>query len=231
MKKYNDIIEEIKAIPRPEDVFERENRHKAEYAEANHDWEKMKEIAEKHDKEYKAEALRAARKKILDHNARIALLLEYFPIIIEVLNKYAGKRIGEKTKDKIREEINERTGVSVWIEDNYSRGKITIYHRNNFLVNNEIILYAKKIDNENNFYHVYNEEGKLNTLSADMFDYDRTDKYIEDIDGYINRKMQELSEVNAAIKALTEKIRAYDSDLPAGFKRIDYAISDNNRLF
>ena len=49
------------------------------------------------------------------------------------------------------------------------------------------------------------EEGKLNTLSADMFDYDRTDKYIEDIDGYIYRKMQELSEVNAAIKALTKK--------------------------
>ena len=229
MKKYNDIIEEIKAIPRLEDVFERENRHKAEYAEANHDWEKMKEIAEKHDKEYKAEALRAARKKILDHNARIALLVEYFPIIIEVLNKYAGKRIGEKTKDKIREEINERTGVSVWIEDNYSRGKITIYHRNNYLVNNEITLYARKA--ESDFYRIYNEEGKLNTLSADMFDYDRTDKYIEDIDGYINRKMQELSEVNAAIKALTEKIRAYDSDLPAGFKRIDYAISDNNRLF
>lgn len=229
MKKYNDIIEEIKAIPRPEDVFERENRHKAEYAEANHDWEKMKEIAEKHDKEYKAEALRAARKKVLDHNARIALLLEYFPIIIDTLNKYAGKRVGEKTEAKIRNEINEKTGVSVYFENNYGRGKITIYYRNNYLVNNEITLYARKA--ESDFYRIYNEEGKLNTLSADMFDYDRTDKYIEDIDGYINRKMQELSEVNAAIKALTEKIRAYDSDLPAGFKRIDYVMSDNNRLF
>ena len=229
MKKYNDIIEEIKAIPRPEDVFERENRHKAEYAEANHDWKKMKEIAEKHDKEYKAEALRAARKKILDHNARIALLLEYFPIIIDVLNKYAGKRVGEKTEAKIRDEISEKTRVSVYFENNYGRGKITIYHRNNYLVNNEITLYARKA--ESDFYRIYNEEGKLNTLSADMFDYDRTDEYIEDIDGYINRKMQELSEVNAAIKALTEKIRAYDSDLPAGFKRIDYVMSDNNRLF
>lgn len=229
MKKYNDIIEEIKAIPRPEDVFERENRHKAEYAEANHDWKKMKEIAEKHDKEYKAEALRAARKKILDHNARIALLVEYFPIIIEVLNKYAGKRVGEKTEAKIRDEISEKTGVSVYFENNYGRGKITIYHRNNYLVNNEITLYAKKA--ESDFYRIYNEDGKLNALNADMFDYDHSDRYIEDIDGYINRKMQELSEVNAAIKALTEKIRAYDSDLPAGFKRIDYAISDNNRLF
>lgn len=229
MKKYNDIIEEIKAIPRPEDVFEREKRYKAEYAAANHDPGKIIEIGKRHDAEYKAEELNKARKKVLDHNARIALLLEYFPIIIDTLNKYAGKRVGEKTEAKIRDEINEKTGVSVYFENNYGRGKITIYHRNNYLVNNEITLYARKA--ESDFYRIYNEDGKLNALNADMFDYDHSDRYIEDIDGYINRKMQELSEVNAAIKALTEKIRAYDSDLPAGFKRIDYAISDNNRLF
>lgn len=229
MKKYNDIIEEIKAIPRPEDVFEREKRYKAEYAAAGHDPEKIIEIGKRHDAEYQAKALRAARKKVLDHNARIALLLEYFPIIIDVLNKYSGKRVGEKTEAKIRDEINEKTGISVYFENNYGRGKITIYHRNNYLVNNEITLYAKKA--ENDFYRIYNEDGKLNALNADMFDYDHSDRYIEDIDGYINRKMQELSEVNAAIKALTEKIRAYDSDLPAGFKQINYVMSDNNRLF
>ena len=55
MKKYNDIIEDIKAMPKPEDVFEREKRYKAEYNAADHDPEKIIEIGKRHDAEYKAE--------------------------------------------------------------------------------------------------------------------------------------------------------------------------------
>ena len=52
---------------------------------------------------------------ILKHNYRIALFDECMPIVLEILKKYNGKKYGEKTRAKIRDEIKARAGVNFYI--------------------------------------------------------------------------------------------------------------------
>lgn len=57
---------------------------------------------------------------LLKHNAKIALYTEAVPVALEVLQKYAGKPYGEKTRAKIAEEVRARTGCRFYITTRYS---------------------------------------------------------------------------------------------------------------
>ena len=231
MKTYKEITAEINGLPKAKSAYERDQEYTDNLKEANHDIEKIKAVHKKYQEEYDAAKSIIERKKVLEHNARIALELESFPIIIEEMNNYAGKRIGEKTTDKIKDAIYEKCGIRIHFNDEYGRAKITIYY-NAFSYNDAIYISAKRIENDNTkCYELYNEDGKLNTLSADMFDYDHSNLYIEDIDGYISRKKDELLEINKAVKALWIMIDKYNSDIIKGFNRADrYKVDDHNRL-
>lgn len=69
--------------------------------------------------------------KIKLHNVKYAMWTECVPIIIEVYGKYAGKQYGPKTKEKIGQEIFEKTGerfkCCVIGGSQYTDGFITIY--------------------------------------------------------------------------------------------------------
>jgi hypothetical protein len=70
--------------------------------------------------------------KLLKNNARVALFNELKPVIAESFNKYAGKPYGEKTRDKISDEIKTRTGHRCYIEYRYIHSQsIAIYTGNN----------------------------------------------------------------------------------------------------
>lgn len=57
---------------------------------------------------------------LLKNNAKLALFAEVMPVALEVLAKYKGKPYGEKTREKIREEMKTRTGCNFWISTRYS---------------------------------------------------------------------------------------------------------------
>ena len=61
--------------------------------------------------------LRAA---ILTENAKQAFLAQYIGKICEIWNRYEGKPHGEKTAEKIREEIHAATGYRAYIRNKYS---------------------------------------------------------------------------------------------------------------
>lgn len=48
------------------------------------------------------------------------------PIVLEVFNKYSGKSYGEKTEEKIREEIKQITGCIAYISKSYSQYKYVL---------------------------------------------------------------------------------------------------------
>ena len=58
--------------------------------------------------------------KILNSNAKIALFNEAMPIALEVLTKYKNKPYGQKTEEKIKDEIKEKTNCSFYISTRYS---------------------------------------------------------------------------------------------------------------
>ena len=64
----------------------------------------LMELAKNDDKIHDAET----ELKILKHNAEIAFIHEYLPLVLDILKQYKGKRIGEKTEEKIRNTIKEK---------------------------------------------------------------------------------------------------------------------------
>lgn len=66
-------------------------------------------------------------KKILTNNAKIALFNEVLPVALEILKKYNGKPYGEKTREKIAEEIKAATNCRFYINSRYASRAFEIY--------------------------------------------------------------------------------------------------------
>lgn len=65
--------------------------------------------------------------KILQNNAKIALFNEVMPVALEILSKYNGKPYGEKTKQKISDEVKEKTNCRFYISSRYGLDSFDIY--------------------------------------------------------------------------------------------------------
>lgn len=65
--------------------------------------------------------------KLLQHNAQIALFNETMPVALEVLSKYNGKPYGTKTRQKISDEVKEKTNCRFYISSRYSFDEFDIY--------------------------------------------------------------------------------------------------------
>lgn len=75
--------------------------------------------------------LKIAR-KILKSNARVALFHEVLPVALEILAKYRGKPYGEKTRQKISDEVFARTNCSFYIGSRYGSHSFEVYPRDVF---------------------------------------------------------------------------------------------------
>lgn len=171
----------------------------------------LMELAKNDDKIHDAET----EVKILKHNAEIAFIHEYLPLVLDILNQYKGKRIGEKTEEKIRNTIKEKYNIGVSF--NHSKD-ITLYAYNYYALNRTNIEICAKYNNEaKDHYRNFNAENKLNELSVDMFHI--KDNYIEDIEAYIKDKKTKIKAINEAIAALKNSIDEYNDNLISGIER------------
>jgi hypothetical protein len=131
MKKFIDILEEIKQTRKAITAAEaRENELVESYM-------KFCDLRERHDarKAVENDMIKASEKKkdlqitlkILKSNAKIALFNEVLPVALEILKKYAGKPYGEKTRDKIAEEVKAATNCRFYINSRYGSHSYEIY--------------------------------------------------------------------------------------------------------
>ncbi len=131
MKKYIDILEEIKqtygaikaAEARESELVESymkicdlRERHEARKAAEN---DMIKASAEKKDLQITI--------KILKNNAKIALFNEVLPVALEILAKYSGKPYGEKTRQKISDEVKAATNCRFYIGSRYGSDSFEVY--------------------------------------------------------------------------------------------------------
>lgn len=65
--------------------------------------------------------------KLLKHNAQIALFTEVMPVALEILSKYNGKPYGTKTRQKISDEVKEKTNCRFYISSRYGSDSFEIY--------------------------------------------------------------------------------------------------------
>lgn len=124
MKKFNEIIRDVnKTYKKIKELDEKTEELQNTYLN-------IMDIKERHEKRktVENELVRLEEKKkdlqitikILNSNAKIALYSETMPVVLEVLAKYKNKPYGQKTEEKIRDEIKEKTNCSFYISDRYN---------------------------------------------------------------------------------------------------------------
>lgn len=155
---------------------------------------------------------------IIRHNAECVFLTEILPAVLDVYNKYAGKRVGEKTRDKIRAAVKEVLGddekhISVYIDSdgvNYSILN-SAWKRAYFCYNTE----TKKS------YSMWDADGKMNKLESFMFHLYKGE-YIEDSEKYIAMKREQANKIKELSIEIEKARKEFDDNLCDGFDTLDY---------
>lgn len=212
MKKYIDILEEIKAARAAiTDTAKTEKEmDRAAFKEAaRNGTPEEKENAraafraacdklqkeEEHNNEIKMEIA------ILTENAKQALFAETIETICEIWNKYENKPHGEKTAQKIRDEIKAATGCRVYIGNKWDDANITICP-NGAQYGGEITVSPKWNGSEKQ--PALNNNNKIVKLAAENMRVCYCGEYVENIDEHIKA----LKEAHAGALAALETYRA-----------------------
>jgi len=150
------------------------------------------------------------KRKVLEHNMEVAFLHEYLGKILEVYNTYEGKRVGEKTKDKIRTAIHGLLGDNAMAFIDYSGLHYTLCH-----CPCKTVWFGWDVES-NKHFGMWDKDGKLNRFTPDMFTIDK--EYIENVDSYIETKAQKVTEIRNQANRLMKMCEEYNLDLCDGLK-------------
>lgn len=188
---YYDLLKEIKEKPEEERKREIENYNKQEEERRN----KLERINEKIE-------IESIKKNIFYNNIIYLFYKKYHNIIMGILEKYNNKNIGEKTKEKIQEEIkSELEKDNLYINITFSFGSysddiyqlyFTIYKNkeekekysyNNINFTLSLHKYYHEEDQKkyNNYFIYRNEKDYINIINNNMlWDNNLQYNYIED---------------------------------------------------
>lgn len=133
---------------------------------------------------------------LLKNNAKFALMNDVVDVVVDAFNKFSGKPYGEKTKEKISNEVKERVNCGAYIYNNIIHVYMMNYvgskydleigmknYSNKFLINNKLQKFTR------NDLKLYN--GSSNYIE----NVDTEVKYIRDTQRKIIEKEQELEKM------------------------------------
>lgn len=159
--------------------------------------------------------------KILRNNYTYLFFENRIENIIEILNKYTGKKIGEKTLEKINNELSE-INIRVYI----APSEIHIYSKDSFITYdyNDIYFWTKH-KKEGGKYQFFDDKFKFIGLN-DSIEYDLYKSYhdyIENIPGFIDSIMFMHDNIIDKSKELEKMIDEYNKAIGKlnGFKYKD----------
>lgn len=175
MKTYNEILKDIEKTKKALAATEEKEKNLIDRIYSAPDL--LTKRAIKND--LNAEIIKTSEKvqdlkitiKMLTNNAKRALFVEIVPAIIATLEKYKNKPYGEKTRDKISDEIKTATGCRCYIKNSYSDSEINIYPA---LYSYEIKIYTKD-------FKILNDENKIQVPTAENLKLYYINEYIENI--------------------------------------------------
>lgn len=194
--KYNDILRSIDSI-KDKVAFRKE--HKEEIEEND---KKLVSLYLK-DEDF------SLKVKYLKNNAKVAIFNEVMPIALEVLKKYNGKPYGEKTAQKIRDEIIEKCGFRFYIYEN----KYNIYGINPHSDNVEI-----RVKYSSDKKALVNN--KIQLVSMEDLEICYTSDYVEDIDGTIKKLRESHEKARKAWEEYKKACEEYNDFTVDGINKI-----------
>lgn len=156
---------------------------------------------------------------ILTDNYRTALYMEYLPRILDVLKKYAGKKYGEKTKEKIQQEMKDNLHIGFWIDRRYN----TFDYLQFYLLNDEGYKTYNMPDFCIGTNGNYPDNVKLNISKDNRINvYPYEDYYLTEARGYIadpaehaEKILEAQTKVKQAEEAYIKTLSEYKTLLPS----------------
>ena len=223
MKKANEIIETIlknsAEIARIDETLK-----KAPYSARRID-SKLIALAEK-------QINLQIENRILHDNARRAYYAETMPIAIEIINKYAGKAYGEKTKQKIREALIEKANCAVYISNRFD-GEISLVPLNEegysttIFRYDEFDIYTKYINGKKEKILIDN---KIQMLTMDALVLSNCAEYVDNVSERIAEIKAAFAAAQEAQKTLENACEVFNSLVPRGIDNL-YSNSIRSYMF
>lgn len=160
--------------------------------------------------------------KMLQNNAKRALFNEIAPVFIATLEKYSGKPYGEKTRDKISDEIKTATGCRCYIKNNYGDSEVKLYPAR---YGYEITIYTKD-------FKILNSENKIQAPTAEQLKLYYINEYIENIPAAIKAMKKAYKKAVEKQKELELICNEFNNYAVDGIERIykDKWISEKLRV-
>ena len=146
--------------------------------------------------------------------------------VIEAVNKYAGKKIGDATMKKINDELDKVvSGLRIYFVTSYcgKRDEITISRseRHYWSYAHDVKIYAK-YNEEKKERNFFDENKNFVKISRDNINIGYQTKYIEDINGYLDTKKKQFE----AAKKLEEDYKKicdlFDNDKVNGIEDLPH---------
>lgn len=155
---------------------------------------------------------------ILRHNYRVALAARVLPAFVEILKKYDGKKAGEKTREKMRDEMMTACGCSVWFERSILSQKSQQANISEIIrgawSGEKIEIYTK------NGANIIDEQNTINgNLTADDLSI-HTGEYIDNPAARLEEIDKAAEAVEAARQAFNDAADRLNALQVDGFKRV-----------
>ena len=223
MKKFIDILEEIEQTSKAIAAAEAQENELVE------SYMQICDLKERHEARKAAEndLIKASEEKknlqitlkILKSNAKIALFNEVLPVALEVLAKYSGKPYGEKTKQKISDEVKVATNCRFYIISHWSSHSFEVYPVDGFGNDYNISCGTEYTDG--------NKKPLLIDNKIQLVTFDEVGLY------YISREyVEDVPQRVEAIKAAHAEAAAKQEELKAACDRFNaLAVGDITRLY
>ena len=217
MKKFTEILEEIK---RTGEAIRAAEAKEKELVES---YMKVCDLRERHEarKAVESEMNENSRNKknleltryILKSNAKIALFAEVLPVALEILKKYSGKPYGEKTRQKIMDEVKAATNCRFYIDCRWSSFTYEFYPVDIFRNDYNISCGTKYIDGQQKPLLIDN---KIQVVDAGEIELNYCSRvYVEDIPHRIEELRQLYKEAFGKQKELETLCKCFN-DLAVG---------------
>lgn len=213
MKKYKDIMKDIsentEKMKRCHDNAVMARRKMYSIANSDNWTERFKQMENSDyikacktaDRMNNAEQRCVIKGYYLQNNAKIALFNEVLPVFVEIINRFKGKRYGEKTRLKISDEIQKKCGCRVFIETSYHE-QVAVYGLNC----HNVTFSGEYEDGEQKKVLIDNV---IQEVSVDDFSLDYINRtYYENIDEHIKRFeeiREQVNELHAKMKVLIDE--------------------------
>lgn len=147
--------------------------------------------------------------EILKDNAAQALFSEIIGTICDTWNKYEGKVHGEKTAQKIQDEMKSATGYRVYIRNGYRDAEITLYPDYNTGAPFRDLKIVPLWNGE--YQPALTENNKIVKLDPEKMRVYCCDAYVDNVPEHVEKLRKAHETAKAAEKALEDAVSAYNA--------------------